>query len=254
MSTKRGASASAADTVTPRMPDPGIYNTIPRSTLSDQVALQVLTLIREEELRAGDRLPPERDLAKLLGVSRPVVREALRALSIMRVVEVRQGAGTFVTALEPQQLISHLDFVFPKDRVALLKLLEARRFVEVGNARLAARRVTEDQLSVLEGLLSQLEDAVDDETRFRSVDTAFHDAVCRAADNFLMGQFMKIAGVLGEVSREETGSSPEVRRDLLRSHRALLEALLAHDPDGAEAAMVEHLNRVQCELEKDSSG
>lgn len=230
------------------MPDSGIYTAIRRSTLPDEVAQQILTLIRSEELGPGDKLPPERDLAKLLGVSRPVVREALRALSIMRVVEIRQGAGTFVTALEPQQLISHLDFVFPKDRVALLNLLEARRIVEAGNARLAASRASEANLGRLEELVAGLEESIGDEERFRTLDIEFHDAVCEAADNFLMMQFMKIASVLGEVSREETGSSLEVRRDLLASHRSVLDAIRSRDPDRAADAMVTHLERVEREL------
>jgi GntR family transcriptional repressor for pyruvate dehydrogenase complex len=214
--------------------------------------LQLLTLIREEELRPGDRLPSERELAKLLGVSRPVVREALRALSIMRVVEIRQGAGTFVTALEPQQLISHLDFVFPKDRVALLKLLEARRIVEVANARLAAARVTDLQLSDLRRRLADLEGSIREEDRFRTLDIEFHAAVCDAADNFLLMQFMKIADTLGEVSRRKTGSSPEVREELLRSLRTLVDALEAHDPDAAATAIVRHLDEVEAVLRADS--
>lgn len=228
-----------------RRPDSAIYTAVRRSSLPEEVAQQILGLLREEELRPGDQLPAERDLAKLLGVSRPVVREALRALAIMRVVEIRQGAGTFVTALEPQQLISHLDFVFPKDRRALLKLAEARRVVEVGNARLAATRVTESQLERLRALVTLLEGAVGDEPRFRQLDMEFHDAVCEAADNFLMTQFMKIAAVLGEVSREETGSSSDVRRALLRSHNDILAALESRDPERAEEAMVDHLDRVE---------
>lgn len=234
-------------------PDTAIYSAIPRSTLPEGVAQQILTLIREEELRPGDQLPPERDLAKLLGVSRPVVREALRALSIMRVVEIRQGAGTFVTSLEPQQLISHLEFVFPRDKVALLKLLEARRIVEVGNVRLAASRVTDEQLSGLEKLVGRLEQSLEDETGFRHLDIDFHRAVCEAADNFLMLQFMKIADTLGEVSREESGASAEVRKTLLRSHRAVVDALRSHDPERAASAMTEHLDRVEERLQQISS-
>ncbi|HEX6285939.1 MAG TPA: FadR/GntR family transcriptional regulator, partial [Acidimicrobiia bacterium] len=235
-------------------PDTGIYSAMPRSTLGERIALQILNLIRTEELRPGDQLPPERDLAKLLGVSRPVVREALRALSIMRVVEIRQGAGTFVTSLEPQQLISHLDFVFPRDRVALLKLLEARRIIEVGNVRLAAERATETQLIRLEDLVARLETSIHDEQDFRALDIEFHHAICEAADNFLMTQFMKIADTLGEISREETGSSPDVRKELFLSHRSVLDAVRSGDPDRAESAMAEHLDRVEERLREIPAG
>lgn len=231
-----------------------MYTAVARGTLGERVARQILTLIREEELGPGDQLPPERELATLLGVSRPVVREALRALSMMRVVEIRQGSGTFVTSLEPQQLISHLDFVFPRDRSALLKTLEARRVVEAANARLAAERVTEEQLAGLRDLMRRLRDSVDDETRFRLLDIEFHTAVCRAADNFLLEQFMKIADTLGEVSRERTGAVPAVRRQLLSSLESLLGALEEHDADRAEAAIVEHLDEVESALRTSGHG
>ena len=93
-----------------------------RSTLPEEIADRLLDLIRAESLRPGDKLPAERDLAAMMHVSRPVLREALRALAIMKVVEIRQGAGTYITALEPQQLVSHLDFVFSKDTVALAQV------------------------------------------------------------------------------------------------------------------------------------
>ncbi len=119
------------------------FSVISRSTLPEEIANRLLTQIKEQELRPGDKLPAERNLARMMNVSRPVVREALRALAIMRVVDIRQGDGTYITSLEPKQLISHLDLVFAKDGVALVQLVEARRIVEAGNVRLAALRVTE---------------------------------------------------------------------------------------------------------------
>ena len=81
---------------------------------------------------------PSASSPPMMQVSRPVLREALRALALMNVVDIRQGDGTYITSLEPQQLISHLDFVFSKDRVALVQVIETRRVVEIGNVRLAA--------------------------------------------------------------------------------------------------------------------
>jgi GntR family transcriptional repressor for pyruvate dehydrogenase complex len=234
-----------------RGPETGMYTTVTRDTLGERVARQILTLIRTDELAPGDQLPPERELATLLGVSRPVVREALRALSIMGVIEIRQGSGTFVTSLEPQQLVSHVDFVFPRDSVALLKTLEARRVVEAANARLAAERVTDEQLAGLHDLIRRLRDSVGDEAKFRLLDIEFHASLCRAADNFLLEQFMRIADTLGEVSREKTGAVPAIRRQLLGSLETLLEALEAHDADEAEAAIIEHLDEVESVLQAD---
>lgn len=221
------------------------FSVISRSTLPEEIANRLLTQIKEQELRPGDKLPAERNLARMMNVSRPVVREALRALAIMRVVDIRQGDGTYITSLEPRQLISHLDLVFSKDGVALVQLLEARRIVEVGNVRLAALRVTEAEIGDLEALVASLADCIDDPERFGDLDIALHTAVCAAAGNFLLLQFMNIVSTLGRVSRQRTGGSPHVRAAALRDHRRLLEALRAHDPDAAERAMLEHLDHVE---------
>ncbi len=178
-----------------------------RSTLPEEIAARLLDLIRAERLRPGDKLPAERELAAAMQVSRPVLREALRALAIMKVVEIRQGAGTYITALEPQQLVSHLDFVVSKDPVALAQVIETRRVVEVGNVRLAAERIDDAGITRLEALLAELRGAVGDADRFSTLDIAFHDAVCDAAGNFLLAQFMAIIDTLGKVSRERTGAN-----------------------------------------------
>lgn len=242
------------DASTPREPDGGPrlswprFAVVDRSTLPEEIAARLLELIKAERLRPGDKLPAERELAAEMHVSRPVLREALRALSIMNVVEIRQGAGTYITALEPQQLVSHLEFVFSKDPVALSQVIETRRIVEVGNVRLAAQRITPDELADLRALLKHLRGAVDDAARFAELDIAFHDAVCEAAGNFLLVQFMRIINTLGKVSRERTGAAAAARRRALKDHEAIVAALVGHDPAAAAAAMEAHLSHVGASL------
>ena len=221
------------------------FSVVSRSTLPEEVANRLLTLIKAQELRPGARLPAERNLAAMMDVSRPVVREALRALALMRVVDIRPGDGTYVTSLEPRQLIAHLDFVFSKDSVALAQLLEARRVVEAGNARLAAVRITEGELAAFEDLVVALDDSIDDPEQFSVLDIALHEAVCAAANNFLLGQFMNIVSTLGKVSRERTGGLRRVREAALADHRRIFDALRAHDAHAAERAMLEHLDHVE---------
>ena len=221
------------------------FSVVSRSTLPEEIANRLLQQIRERELRPGDKLPAERNLAEMMQVSRPVVREALRALALMRVVDIRQGDGTYITSLEPRQLIAHLDFVFSKDSVALAQLLEARRVIESGNVRLAALRVMASDLAELETLVATLEGAIDEPGRFSELDIELHIAVCAAAGNFLLLQFMNIISTLGRVSRERTGGLREVREAAMHDHRLLLEALRAHDPDAAERAMRTHLDHVE---------
>jgi DNA-binding FadR family transcriptional regulator len=221
------------------------FTVIARSTLPEEVANRLLSLIKDQQLRPGTKLPAERNLAGMMDVSRAVVREALRALALMRVVDIRPGDGTYITSLEPKQLIAHLDFVFAKDSVALAQLMEARRVVESGNARLAAVRVTDAELAELRELLASLRNCMDDPERFSEVDMALHDAVCGAAGNFLLSQFMNIVSTLGKVSRELTGGLRRVREASLADHRNIVDALSAHDPDAAARAMLEHLDHVE---------
>ncbi len=223
-----------------------------RSTLPEEIAARLLGLIRDQELRPGDKLPAERDLARRMGVSRPVLREALRALSLMKVVDIRQGTGTYVTSLEPRQLISHLDFAFSKDDIAIRKLFEARRVVEAGNARIAAERISDTALDGMAELLARLEASIDDPAAFSDADIAFHDAIGAATDNFLLAQFMTIIDTLGRVSRQRTGGARDVRLSAVRDHRAILDALRRRDPDAAESAMRDHLDHVEEALDATS--
>ena len=225
------------------------YSVVARSTLPEEIAARLLALIRARELRPGDKLPAERALAGMMEVSRPVLREALRALALMKVVDIRQGSGTYVTSLEPTQLVSHLEFAFSTDSIALVQLLEARRVVEVGNVRLAALRIGEPGIRALESILSGLHEAVDAPVAFGDLDIAFHDAICTAAGNFLLTQFMAIINTLGRVSRARTGALRSVREATLRDHGRILEALWAGDADAAAAAMREHLDHVEQSLD-----
>lgn len=216
-----------------------------RATLPEEIANRLLVLIQGQELRPGDKLPAERELAQVMGVSRPVLREALRALSLMRVVDIRHGDGTYITALEPEQLISHLDFVLGRDSVALSTLFEARRVVEAGNTRFAAARISTREIARLEALLVSLGDTIDDPDRFGDLDMEFHNAICDAAANFLLSQFMSIVNTMGRVSRRKTGALRSVREAAYHDHRVIVEALRAHDADAAEAAMREHLEHAE---------
>jgi DNA-binding FadR family transcriptional regulator len=111
--------------------------------------------------------------------------------------------------------------------------------------RLAAQRATDADVVGLEQLVRSLEASVDEPDRFSELDIAMHIAVCAAADNFLLLQFMNILSTLGRVSRERTGGLRSVRQAALRDHLRLLDAIRLHDPDLAEVAMVRHLDHVE---------
>src|SRR3954451_19952488 len=128
---------------------PIAFGTVTRDALPDQIASRLIALISERQLKAGDRLPPERELAALMGVSRSSLREALRALAMLGVMEMRQGDGTYLTSLEPDALMRPVGLVLALSDGGLHELFEARKIVEPGLAALAAQRITHDAAAEL---------------------------------------------------------------------------------------------------------
>src|SRR5688572_6230799 len=134
---------------------PTDFGTVERAALPEQIAERILQMIKDRQLRPGDKLPAERELAAMMNVGRPALREALRALAMMNVIEIRQGAGAYVTELETAQLVQHLDFVFSLHDTAILDLFDARKIVEVGMIELAAQRISDDEIAQLQECLQR---------------------------------------------------------------------------------------------------
>lgn len=225
-----------------------------QQTVAEAISAEILDLLRQKELKPGDKLPPERELAEMLGVSRPSLREALRALSIMKVVEVRQGDGTYVSALKPEELVKHLEFVFMLDDSTMLQLFEARKIVEVGNVSLAAQRISDEELAALHDCLEKSERSVDDPEAFMQADIELHEIITRAADNPLLERFMASIGTLSRASRHKTTHMTGVTATAVEDHRQIVNALQAHDPQAASAAMLCHLEHVEQKYRDLASG
>src|SRR3954454_3077984 len=119
---------------------PIAFGTVTRDALPDQIAQRLIALITERALKPGDRLPPERELAATMGVSRSSLREALRALAMLGVAEMRQGDGTYLTSLQPEKLMRPVGLVLALTDTGLAELFEARKLVEPGLAAWAAER------------------------------------------------------------------------------------------------------------------
>ena len=216
-----------------------------QQTVAEAISAEILNLLRQKELKSGDKLPPERELAEMLGVSRPSLREALRALSIMKVVEARQGDGTYVSALKPEDLVEHLEFVFVLDNSTVQQLFEARKIVETGNVSLAAERITDEELAALRDCLEESERSFDDPEAFLMADLTLHEIITRAARNPLLERFMASIGTLGRASRQKTVRVARVTEKTVEHHRRIVAALEAHDPQAAGAAMLRHLEHVE---------
>ena len=226
------------------------FGSIKKNALAEEILSRLLNLIKERELRPGDKLPPERELATMMNVSRPSLREALRALSIMNIIEIRQGDGTYISSLEPDLLVEHLDFVFALDDSTFLELFEARKILEVGIVALAAERITDEEIAVLEDCLQNAVDSAADPVAFLQADLDLHEAITRAAKNPILSRVMTSISQLGSASRSRTTSIPGVVNDTVNDHHNIVAALKARNPEAARQAMLFHLNNVETRLER----
>ena len=221
------------------------FGTFTRDPLPDQIANRIVELIAERRLRPGERLPPERELATTMGVSRSSLREALRALSMIGVTEMRHGHGTYVTALEPATMMRPLGLVLALSDTGFEELFEARKLVEPPLAGLAAERADAATHAALARCVEASEATVGDDDAFMRVDLELHGLISEAARNAILARLVDSIGELAIASRITTTRIPDLREQAVRDHRRIVEAIAARDPDGAAAAMMEHLENVE---------
>jgi GntR family transcriptional repressor for pyruvate dehydrogenase complex len=209
---------------------------------TDQAISRIKELISSGEFSAGARLPTERQLTQRFGISRSSLREAVRALTLVGVLEPRVGDGTYVTTLEPDLLLTGLAFVSDlADAASLLELHDVRRILEPEATRLATRRLTEADFERLADCLVRMESA-DSVQAFVESDTAFHRVILAACGNATLASLVEnlSSGTLRARLWQSLVSRDAVEATLA-SHRSIQEALLAGDAERAAAADLMHL-------------
>lgn len=231
----------------------GLQAPIGRKTVSELVVQRILDLLTSGELIAGEKLPSERDLARILDVSRPTVREALRALSILGVLEIRHGGGVFVTSLEASELLTPLDFFVSLNSQNMTELFDARIEYEPMIAALAAERISDEGRNHLQKLLdAQLADPGNADT-FHDTDIEFHKTFLDASGNVFLSRVGKILQVLGDQGRRAFQKEEQTRRQSIRDHQIIMEAMHDRDTAAVEIAMRKHMINVRNAL-KGASG
>jgi len=226
------------------------FQSIEPRRLYRQIADQIRTLIRNGEFPVGARLPPERDLAKQLGVSRPSVREALIALEVEGLVEVRIGSGIYVQAPGARNGAKAAGRAGPDDGGATagpFELLRARYVIEGETAALAAKSAKKGQVQAIEETLDAMKHELEDDKQPLDGDRMFHLRIAEATGN---GALVAVVDMLWE---DRTGplykqlehhyDSPSLWHSAMAEHRAVLKAIAAKDALGARAAMQRHLNQ-----------
>jgi DNA-binding FadR family transcriptional regulator len=223
----------------------------PRVSLTQAAIDEIKGMIVRGELRPGDRLPKESELAARLNLSRGSLREAVRGLALVRVLEVRQGDGTYVTSLKPELLLESISFFteLQGEEASLQQILEARRMLEAGTAALAALLATPDELATLERLVDEMSN-LDDVEAFVENDLEFHRVIAVASRNDV------VIALLDNLSSRTTRA--RVWRGLTQSrayertveeHRAIYEALAAKRADIAAAVITAHIASVASWIE-----
>ena len=207
-------------------------------------------MIADKRLTPGSKLPPERELSETLGISRSSMREAIRALTHLNILETRHGQGTYVTALSPRELIQPLSFVMVVEGDLIYQLFEARKIIESGVAALAATRITEEQLDELQRDYELLIQSIDDPQQFLEYDVAMHELIFHASGNEVLLSLLKSVFELLLESRNRTGAIAAVRAQTIIDHREILQALQARDPERSSRTMIEHLTHVEDKLKE----
>jgi GntR family transcriptional regulator, transcriptional repressor for pyruvate dehydrogenase complex len=210
-----------------------------------KVIAHVRGLIERGELRPGDRLPPERELATQLGLSRPTVRTGLRSLSTMGAVQSRQGSGTFITAGPPSLASEPLDLLAALHGLTRDGLFEARRVLEVGTSALAADRASGEDLAAMSEEVTGMYASIGEPTAFLLHDVRFHRAIAAASKNPVLGVLIDMLGSLFYERRRETIQTATDLRETADAHRKIYQAVRARDREAASAAMGEHLRVAQ---------
>jgi GntR family transcriptional repressor for pyruvate dehydrogenase complex len=216
-----------------------------RGRISDQVAGYLKRLIATGQLKVGDRLPAERDLAEHLEVSRNSVREALHALELTGLIESRQGGGNYVRQADMDSIREPLSSVLITREGVIAEILDARRLMEPPLARRAAENATEDQMAGMAKILAQQESAVKDGKSGSDEDTRFHHALAEATGNTVMVKMVEAMSEVLYASRERDLQPTDRSHASIRGHRKVLDAITRRDAEGAYKAMLEHLGDVE---------
>lgn len=221
---------------------------VSREALSDQVADRLLGYIVSKGLEPGTKLPSEQKLADEFGVSRPVVREALRALAGQRIIQIVNGKGAIVNPLNGYLLGVFFQRAVKLEEELLYDFMELRQWLEIHMARQAAGRRTDEDLGILGGLVAKMQGLEGDTEEYVKLDVEFHVAIARATCNVIL--FHVVASMRKAlpqvISAVFSGQSSEeqLRAFLQRSraqHAAIYDAIVRQDEEGAGHAMSVHL-------------
>ncbi|WP_406134931.1 FadR/GntR family transcriptional regulator [Streptomyces sp. NBC_01089] len=229
-----------------------------RSTASEDVQAGIRRLILDRGLSTGSPLPTETELTGIFGVGRVTVREALKALQALRVVEIRRGSGTFVGSLSLAPLVEGLAFRAAvrhrNGEASLYELMRVREALEAGLIDSVAASVPDEDLAVLRGIVAEMGGEAARGRIARSTDRAFHLVLYRSLGNHLLSEVLDAFWAALDQVRGDTGDGHQDPAATLAQHREIVDAIAAGDGPRACTAMRTHFDGIRARLEPGATG
>jgi len=220
------------------------FETIKRNKVYEEVARQIERLILKK-LQPGDKLPSERELAETLGVSRSSIRDAIRSLELMGMVEPRQGAGTIVKEISAESLVNPLANALKREKELIAELLDFRKMLEPPLAARAATHASVDEISEMEDILDRQQKKLGQGENAVAEDSEFHYTIALASGNSVV---LKVLDTLMDLLRDTRERSLQVEgrpQKSVAGHRRILGAIKRHDAEAAKDAMRHHIEDVE---------
>lgn len=236
-----------------------MFEPIKNEKLYKMVVKQVKSLIAGGELAPGDRLPPERELATMLAVSRASVRQAISAMEALGILESRHGEGTFIAKEDNgDDLVDSFTKILVNGQITPTEIVEARELIECPNARLCAERASAEQIEHIRLMLEENRRTAGTEASLSEMNRDFHVAVAEGTCNRGLVRLTEALYKMMEINlwpRLKTLSEQRHARTRkhLAQHVQIYNAVAAHDPELAERAMREHLDTIEAEFEEDAA-
>jgi len=218
------------------------FKPIDKTSLSEEISRQIMSLVSTGDLMPGQKLPSERELCTKFGVGRSSLREALRCLTIVGVLETRVGEGTFLALNRDKFIGTVLGWRVATERKNVENLMRVRLALESETAANAALHSTEQSIAELEGTLDRMKTFLADRPGFAAADAAFHLAIAKASENELIFDLLTLIRSQLEQGLLKVGAWPGGPETALIEHRRILDAIRSRDPEAAVTAMRDHLD------------
>ncbi|MCX8118758.1 MAG: FadR family transcriptional regulator [Desulfobacterota bacterium] len=230
-----------------------MFNAIKRTKISEDIVNQIKRLISEGKLKPGDKLPPERELVKQLGVSRPSLREALNALVAMGLLEVRQAKRTYVRSVTSKLIEDPLALLIKADAQKVFDLIEVRKAIETWSAYHAAQKASKEDIERLRSIIEQMRKTFEEGRSWEKEDADFHLAIAQATHNTIQVHIMSGIYDLLRQSMAKVFINRDQVKKLIDHHHQIFLAIKNRAPEKARQKTLDHLNFVEAELKRQTS-